>query len=464
MRFALSGAWLIAWSSMSEKWRVVGDAGGSEGCDCGDGNTGSKTSRQLDQSGGGVTIVENGVVIDCTGRAPFEGYVAVESGRIVEVGEGRLLHGRSESRVIDAKGGCVIPGLIDAHTHHGAIDYDVAEQHRHYHDSYTAIAIARRLTETLQRGFTTVRDAGGADAGFRHAIEVGMVAGPTLLVSGRPLSQTGGHGDMRRPVEQGDPLGLAARIGQIRHVVDGADAVRWAVREELRRGADQIKVMASGGVVSPSDRLKSTQFCVDELKAACEEAQASGTYVMAHAYTPAAIRNCIAAGVRSIEHGNLLDRAVASEMARAGTFLVPTLVAYESSYRRLTSSGAASYQVQKLSEVYDRGRDAIRLALEAGVKIGSGSDLLGPASVNQGHEIALQAEVQGSLGALESATRVNAELLCLDQQVGTLEAGKVADVLVVDGDLTVALDALTNPRSFRCLLHMGEVVVLTARQ
>lgn len=409
-----------------------------------------------------VIAVEHGVIVDCTGRGPFEGYVVVEDGRIAEVGEGQLPRGASAAEVVDSKGGFVIPGLIDAHAHHGALDYDVAEQHRHYHDSFIAVAVARRLSETLLRGFTTVRDAGGADAGFRDAIQAGLISGPDLLVSGRPLSQTGGHGDMRRPVEHGDPLALAAHIGQVRHVVDGVDEVRRAVREELRRGADQIKVMASGGVISPTDKLKSSQFSVDELRAACEEAGAAGTYVMAHAYTPNAIRNCIAAGVRSIEHGNLLDAEVAREMANAGLFLVPTLAAYEASYRRLSASGGGAVQLQKLSEVYDRGQDAIRLAMAAGVRIGSGSDLLGPAAIYQGRELVLQAEVQGNLGALESATRVNAELLCLDDKVGTLEVGKVADVVVVDADLTVSLDALSDPGSFRCLIHRGDVVPLSA--
>ncbi|MHB8395233.1 MAG: metal-dependent hydrolase family protein [Candidatus Dormibacteria bacterium] len=402
-------------------------------------------------------ILEHGLIIDCTGRGAFDGYVVVEDGWIVEVGDGQLRERRRGAQVVDCGGWTVVPGLIDAHTHHGAVDHDVAEQHRRYHDSYTALAVGRRLEGSLARGFTTTRDAGGADAGFREAVKAGLIVGPRLLVSGRPMSQTGGHGDMRRPVERGDPLGLAAQIGQVRHVVDGVDEVRKAVREELRRGADQIKVMASGGVVSPTDRLQSSQFSVEELRVACEEAEAAGSYVLAHAYTPAAILRCVEAGVRSIEHGNLLDAGAAAAMAGGGQYLVPTLVAYETSYQRLSEARGSKEALDKLTLVYDRGQNAMRLALEAGVPIGSGSDLLGPMAVHQARELVLQAEVQGCMGALESATRVNAELLRMGNEIGTIERGKIADLLVVEGDLTESLEALGNPSSLHGIIRGGAI-------
>jgi imidazolonepropionase-like amidohydrolase len=415
--------------------------------------TGFKTSMRVVLSD--VTIIEG------TSRQPYPGHIVIDEGQIVDISTSTVPATAHDVQVVPCHGWTALPGLLDAHTHHGALDANVADQHRNYYDSYAAIAIGERLTQTLDRGFTTVRDAGGADAGFRLALRAGLISGPRLLVSGRPLSQTGGHGDMRRPTEKGDPLGCGAQVGQVRAVVDGVDEVRRAVREELRRGADQIKVMASGGVVSPSDRLESSQFSLEELAVACEEARSAGTYVLAHAYTPEAIRRCIVAGVRSIEHGNLLDEDTATEMAGQGQFLVPTLVAYEESYRRQQTGDSPSELLEKLSLVYDEGKEAMRRAVAAGVRIGSGSDLLGPSAVRQARELILQAEVQGPLGAIESSTRVNAELMGLGNVLGTLEVGKLADILVVDADLSETVEPICNPRRLRVIMQAGEFHKLT---
>ena len=256
-------------------------------------------------------VLEEATVITATGAPPFEGAVVVDGGRIADVIEGRRRPGTGEERVVRLAGRCLLPGLIDAHVHAAAVDADIGAQNRRRYESEVAVLAGVALEEMLARGFTTVRDAGGADAGFRRAIEQGAITGPRLLVSGRPLSQTGGHGDQRGATDKRPRRPWPARRPRPR-IADGPDEVRRPAREELRRGADQIKVMVSGGVVSPTDRLESLQYSLEELRAPVAAAQAAGTYVLAHAYTPASIAVCVEAGVRSIEHGNLLDEPTAS--------------------------------------------------------------------------------------------------------------------------------------------------------
>ncbi|HEY8472426.1 MAG TPA: amidohydrolase family protein, partial [Natronosporangium sp.] len=217
----------------------------------------------------GATAFVNATVIAATGEPPFTGSVVIEGDRIVDVIDGGPPP-RATALTVDCAGRTLLPGLIDAHVHIGALDPDGREQQRRYFDSEASLMAGRNLAQLLDQGFTTARDAAGADAGFRRAVERGLIAGPRLLVSGRPLSQTGGHGDGRLATEHGDVYACGAQVGMVAHIVDGADRVRWAVREELRRGADQIKVMASGGVMSPTDRLESTQFSPGELRAAVE--------------------------------------------------------------------------------------------------------------------------------------------------------------------------------------------------
>jgi imidazolonepropionase-like amidohydrolase len=393
-------------------------------------------------------------VISATGAPPFEGQVVIEGHRIVDVIEGQRRRGGQEDRVIRLAGRSVLPGLIDAHVHAAAIDADIGGQARRRYESEVAVLAGVALEEMLARGFTTVRDAGGADAGLRRAVEQGAITGPRLLVSGRPLSQTGGHGDQRSAADYGNDIGSDPHVGLIHVIADGSDAVRRAVREELRRGADQIKVMASGGVVSPTDRLEAVQYSVDELSSAVAAAEAAGTYVLAHAYTPASIAICVAAGVRSIEHGNLLDEPTAKMMAEHGTYLVPTLVTYEKLHDEGTRHGVPKESLDKLARIIDAGTESLALAKRAGVRIASGSDLLGPMRRYQGQEIAIKARAIGAMDAIVAATRTNAELLGLDQEIGTVEVGKLADLVIADGNV------LEDP----ALLGREEGVVLVMRR
>lgn len=393
-------------------------------------------------------------VISATGSPPFEGQVVIEDHHIVDVIEGQRRRGGQEDRVIRLGGRSVLPGLIDAHVHAAAIDADIGGQARRRYESEVAVLAGVALEEMLARGFTTVRDAGGADAGLRRAVEQGAITGPRLLVSGRPLSQTGGHGDQRSAADYGNHTGSDPHVGLIHVIADGPDAVRRAVREELRRGADQIKVMASGGVVSPTDQLEAVQYSFDELSSAVAAAEAAGTYVLAHAYTPASIAICVAAGVRSIEHGNLLDEPTAKMMAERGTYLVPTLVTYEKLHDEGTRHGVPKESLDKLARIIDAGTESLALAKRAGVRIASGSDLLGPMRRYQGQEIAIKARAIGAMDAIVAATRTNAELLGLDQEIGTVEVGKLADLVIADGNV------LEDP----ALLGREEGVVLVMRR
>jgi imidazolonepropionase-like amidohydrolase len=402
------------------------------------------------------TTFTDAVVFTATGSDPFEGSVVVEGDRIAEVVTGPSVPPAS-GQVVSLRGTTLLPGLIDAHVHAAAVEADIQDQHRHLFDSEMAVLTARSLTEMLDRGFTAVRDAGGADAGFRRLIERGTIAGPRLLVSGRPLTQTGGHGDKRRAMEQADAAASPQAQGMTHAVADGPEEVRRAVREELRRGADQIKVMAGGGVMSPTDRLESVQYSLEELTAAVAAAAASGSYVLAHAYTAEAIEVCVAAGVRSIEHGNLLNERAAGLMAEAGTFLVPTLVTYEKLYGQGSELGIPQANLGKLARIIDAGLESLRIAHAAGVRIGSGSDLLGPMRKFQGQEIALQARAIGAAVAIIAATKTNAELLGIGADTGTIEAGKLADLVAVDGDPLADPGLLGEPERLRMVMRSGRM-------
>jgi imidazolonepropionase-like amidohydrolase len=408
----------------------------------------------------GALTLTNGMVITATGSPPFRGGLTVTNGMIVDVFEGGA-PAVVGSTILDIGGRSLLPGLIDAHVHATAVDVDIQLQASRRFESELAVLAARSLTDMLERGFTTVRDAGGADAGLRRAHEQGAFAGPRLLVSGRPITQTGGHGDQRPASEWGTTCGCSSgpHVGMLAAVADGPDEVRRAVRDELRRGADQIKVMASGGVMSPTDPLTSVQFSLEEITTAVQAAEAAGSYVLAHAYTAEVAQLCTQAGVRSIEHGNLIDEETAKLMAARGTFLVPTLITYEKLHSEGASHGIGRGQLQKLDAVIGAGLESLELAHRCGVKIGSGSDLLGPMRRYQGDEVALQAKVLSPMGAIIACTRTNAELLRLERELGTLEPGKRADLVVVDGDVVAEPGLLGQRENTVLVVQNGNIAL-----
>ena len=397
-------------------------------------------------------------VLACTGADPvYDATVIIEGAVIKDVLTSARSAAGADGEVIDCGGRTVMPGLIDAHVHVCAVQVDLAAQRRAYPASLLAYAAGTMISQALDQGFTTVRDAGGADWGMKEAVERGLIPGPRMFVSGHPLSQSGGHGDPRTRAETYVGCGCGAEIGMVPNIADGVDEVRRAVRTQLRRGADAIKVMAGGGVASPADQLESCQYQPDELSAAVAEAQAAGTYVLAHAYTPAAIRNAVQAGVRSIEHGNFLDEATAALMAAQGTFLVPTFVTYEKLHEQGREHGLTAAQLAKLDLVLGSGLDGLRRAHAAGVRIGSGSDLLGPLARHKARELAIKASVLGTHQTLIATTKTNAELLGIGAETGTIEPGKRADLLVVDGDPLADIAVLQHPDNLMAIVKEGQL-------
>ena len=378
-------------------------------------------------------VLKNATIIDGTAADPIpNGTVVIEGKRIKEILPGAPGQLPSNAYIIDCGNQTLLPGLIDAHVHLGAVDANIMDQQRRYFPSLLVIRTLGVMKETLDQGFTTARDCGGVDPGFREAVAQGLVPGPRLFVSGRPLSQTGGHGDFRLPTEQNPPLENLA--GLATGVYDGVDEVRRGAREQIRQGVDFLKVMAGGGAMSPSDEIDTSQYSLEELRAIVFEAESAGKYVSAHCYSDRSIINSIEAGILSIEHGNLLTETSAQAIKNAEAFLVPTIVTYEMISRMGKDLGVPENNVRKINEAREKALEALSIANRVGVKIASGSDLLGPMQVYKATELELKARVLGTMGAIVASTKTNAELLRREGDLGTIEAGKLADLILVDGD------------------------------
>ncbi len=401
--------------------------------------------------------ITNALLIDCTGADPVEGAaVVIEDDRIKDVvPNGRVGALPGAVTTLDAKGKTLMPGLTDAHVHICAVEGNITDQHRYLPPSLVVARALRRAEECLMQGFTTVRDAAGADYGFREAIDDGVYPGPRLLVSGSALSQTGGHADKRRRAEWIAPISCC--VGMVGVIADGEAEVRKAAREQIRRDVNQIKIMASGGAMSPSDELDTTQYTVAEMRAAVEEARATGKYVLAHAYSDTAVRNAIEAGVRSIEHGNLIRETAAKAIKDADAFLVPTMVTYEAIYREGKRFGIGDHQIQKINMAREQSLQGLTHAYRAGCKIGSGSDLLGDMMAQRAVEFELKAQVMKPMEVLLSATKVNAELFRMSDTIGTVEAGKYADLIVVDGNPLRNLRVFQATENLRLIMKAGKI-------
>ena len=383
-----------------------------------------------------ATLFSNATLFDATQEQLREGgHLLVGDDRIVEVSDAPIQSSLANLQRIDLRGATLMPGLIDAHVHVKATDLNLGLLTDVPH-TYLFAGTARIMESMLMRGFTTVRDAAGADRGLADAVSDGLMVGPRMFVSGLALSQTGGHADFRSRTEHSTIITCACQCttAQFGRIADGADECRRAARDELRKGAHQLKIMAGGGVASPSDPIQNTQYSADEMKAIVEECEACHTYAMAHAYTPHAITRAVNCGVRSIEHGNLVDDATAQLMAEKGVFHVPTGITYVALNKHGAEYGFPPASLAKLGEIVEAGQVAVERTHKAGVKIAHGSDLLGATHLYQTDELKLKAEVLGNFGALKSATLTNAELLQQEGELGVLAAGAKADLLVVNGD------------------------------
>lgn len=386
------------------------------------------------------------MLLDVPGRRVQEGmHVAVENDRIKEVSS--LPIRLEAARRIDLRGKTLMPGLIDLHVHVMATQVDIGRQ-RLLPDTMVVLRSVQILKKMLHRGFTTVRDAGGANATLRSAIEDGVIEGPRLFIAGKSLSQTAGNGDTRLSADTaafGDERVLP--LGALSRVCDGVDAVLRATREEFKAGADHIKVMASGGVTSPTDRIGTLGFSTAELTAIATEAAGRDSYVMAHAYSSAAIRHAVSCGIRTIEHGNLVDDETAALMARQGVFAVPTLATFEMNCRHAERLGLSRNAVSKLEEVREAGYRSLEIFRRHDVRIGYGTDLMGELHEFQNEEFRLRAEVLSPWEIIESATEVAADVLGMTGQLGVIAPGAIADAIVVNGLPCDDIDLLSRPET-----------------
>jgi len=377
-------------------------------------------------------VLRHGNVLDLERGELQEGFdVVVSDGHIVDVGPGIKLSSAEAS--FDIRGRTLMPGLIDCHVHAVASHVNLAVTAR-MPNALGIIKALPILKGMLFRGFTTVRDAGGADWALAQASETGLIDAPRIFPAGKALSQTGGHGDFRARSDQLESCACSFRIASISRVVDGVDDVRRAARDELTKGATQIKVMASGGVASPNDPIGNTGYSMDELRAIVAEADAWETYVMAHAYTPKAIRRAVEAGVRTIEHGNLVDEETAILLRQKDVFVVPTLITYDMLSSEGPGLGLPAESIAKIDDVRLVGREAIAMLHRVGVRMGYGSDLLGESHVHQSEELRIRSELVGNLEALRSATTVAADIIQRRGRLGAITPGAIADLLVVDGN------------------------------
>lgn len=389
-------------------------------------------------------LIQGGNVLNVETLTLTPADVLVENGLISQVGPN--LKAPAGAQTIQAKGLTVMPGMIDCHTHVVASQLNLG-QNANLPNALATLRAVPILSGILMRGFTTVRDAGGADFSLAEAIRTDVIDGPRIFPAGHALSQTGGHGDFRLRNDLIEPCACSLKVGNIGRVVDGEDDVRLAIREEIMKGATQIKIMASGGVASPNDPIHFLGFSEKEIRAAVEEASNAGTYVMAHAYTPRAISRAVQCGVRTIEHGNLVDAATAQIMKEHNAFMVPTLVTYEALANEGAGLGFPAESVAKIEAVRGDGKKALEILAKAGVKMGLGSDLLGALHRHQSEELKLRADILGNGMVLQQATLVGAEIIGMTDKLGVIKAGAIADLLLVDGN------PLTD---ISCLLGQGE--------
>jgi imidazolonepropionase-like amidohydrolase len=383
--------------------------------------------------------------------------VVVEGDRIVAVE--RTIGTTGKEEVVDVAGKTLMPGLIDAHCHVLGSSLrvtDIETQPLTYVASYAS----KMLGHALDCGFTTVRDVGGGDAGIARAVADGLIRGPRVFFAGRALSMTGGHGDFRDPFSAVGACGCSAE-GRVALVVDGEDAVRAAAREELRRGAHCIKIMLSGGVLSPADPIWMDQFTDREVIAAVEEAARRRKYVAAHCHPPSSIARAALLGVRTIEHATLIDESSAAAVKTAGAYVVPTIVIVRALLDDAKAGRLPSWMSEKLGQVSDQSLKGLEIMDRAGLKVGFGTDLLGHLHTHQTREFLIRREVQSAIAILRSVTSVNAEIL-MEPHLGRIEPGYYADILVVDGDPLKDIGVLAQDgRKLSAIMKAGEFVRLS---
>ncbi|WP_108662895.1 metal-dependent hydrolase family protein [Acuticoccus kandeliae] len=380
----------------------------------------------------GQFLFKNFGMLDPTKDEILGGHELLVEGNLIREVSDRPISA-PDAAVIDCAGGTLMPGLIDCHVHVVLGEVYIRQLENVPLTLMTAQAMVA-MREMLDRGFTTVRDTGGADWGIKAAVDQGYITGPRIFIAGRAIGPTGGHSDSRRRTDPGPMCACCNALAFTMGLADGKAEVRKAVREEMRQGCDHVKIMMSGGVASPYDPLDSLQFSLGEVGAAVEEAHAFGRYVCAHAYSAEAITRAAHAGVRTIEHGNLIDEPAAKLMAEKDMFLVANLVAYYAMKERAAEYGMSGEMLEKNDVVIEGGLRSLEICKRAGVPVAYGSDLLGQLRVDQSREFQLRSDVVPAIDIIRSATTIAAKLLRHEGKLGCLSPGAFADLLVVDGN------------------------------
>ncbi|HEY6447234.1 MAG TPA: amidohydrolase family protein [Acidobacteriaceae bacterium] len=403
-------------------------------------------------------LLLNATLIDAAWPEPRHGNLLVEDGLIRDIDASPQAASLNPDRqIIDLRGRTVIPGLIDSHVHVMASMMDLAANAQ----LPAPLAILRAvpiLKGMLERGFTTVRDTGGAHPALAEAIAQGLTPGPRLFTCGKALSKTGGHSDARPHYDTYDPNRWAANVGALGRIADGIDQVRLACRQQLREGAAFIKIMGSGGVASPTDPIHWYGYTPDEIRAAVDECRDAHTYVAAHVYTPDTITRAVDCGVHSLEHCNNIDGAAARLAAHAQAVAVPTLVTYEALAQDGPALGLPPASIAKIENVRRSGLESLSILRDAGVTVAYGTDLLGPTHVRQNEEFAIRSRVLPPRDILASATTIGAQLIGMEGRLGTLAPGAVADLLVVQGNPLEDISLLADPGK-NLLLVMKDGVI-----
>ena len=399
-----------------------------------------------------ATLFTHARILDGRVEGGIEGHVLVEDGRIKEVSDKPI--SATAARTVNLAGRTLMPGLIDAHVHviSTTVNFGLNAL---LPDAVIAFRAARIMNGMLLRGFTTIRDLGGATQGLRVAWEEGGFDGPRMVLCGKAISSTGGHSDGRGRYDSRDMRYLESRLGCLGRIADGVDAVRRACREEIKAGADYIKIMANGGVASPTDPISFLGYSMDEMRAAVEEAQLAQTYVAAHLYTDEAISRAVDAGVRSLEHCNLIEEATARKAAKAGAIACPTLVTYEALKNEGASFGLGAESVAKIDTVRLAGLASLEKMQRAGLTMAYGSDLLAEMHRHQSDEFVIRGRVLPAMEVIRSTTVHAAKLLRMEGQIGIVEPGAHGDLVVVEGDPLKDLSLLTGQGKHLSVIMQG---------